>query len=527
MKDKAASFATGLSKTLIAMAVGVLILTTLASMAGSRPLSGFKPVKMVMGGPLTYLAAIWDTLPAALIVVAGVVALVFLYDRRSSSAPRKSKVSTVAVMGAPRAQFLQELEQTTTADADLTYSLILFDVDGFKIINDRLGPEIADEVLAYIAHELPSWLPLSARVARFGSDEFLVFLPNTIEREARDCAHRVLEAIAAYPFSVKKHAIPLSLSAGVSAYPGTSRTLRDAISQAASALHEAKGLGRNTVIVARSNSAGLCRLGAQVECALSDRRMHAAYQPIVDLQTGRPVAEEGLARIVTPEGRILSAYQFMGAATDLRLTSRIDHCLIGQALERCREQSLRGDNRLRFMNVSAALLRERRMLEEVAMSFSDCSVLGEFCGERNPLVVEITERELLSDPKAALDVLRPLLDIGVRLAIDDFGSGYSSFLYLTSLPISFLKIEMELLQSARQSKRARSILKGIRVIADDLGMTTIAEGIEDEELATIARDLGIDWGQGFYFGRPVLGEPSLARVSERGSLATVTSLDHA
>uniref|UniRef100_UPI0026362F85 GGDEF domain-containing phosphodiesterase n=1 Tax=Acidiferrobacter sp. TaxID=1872107 RepID=UPI0026362F85 len=313
--------------------------------------------------------------------------------------------------------------------------------------------------------------------------------------------------------------IRVTLSAGVAAFPETSQGLRDAISQTTSALHDAKGQGRDTVVAAQPNTIGLCRLGAEVESALSERRICAAYQPIVNLQTGQMVAEEGLARVILPHGQVLGADQFMGAATDLRLASRIDEVLIDQALDRCRVQSPRGDRRLRFINVSAALLQEQELLRRVASAFSGCDVLGELTGSRNPLVVEITERELLHDPEAALQALQPLLDIGVRLAIDDFGSGYSSFLYLTTLPVSFLKIEMALLKAARTSARARSILKGIQAIAKDLNILTIAEGIEDEDLAGVARDHGMDWAQGYYFGRPQLEmAPSPAPLAQRGSL---------
>lgn len=409
---------------------------------------------------------------------------------------------------APRAEFLHSIERIVTEHPDLAYSLALFDIDGFKVINDRHGTELADEVLLHISDNLPMWLPKAARVARFGSDEFLAFLPNTTLDEARGLAQAALDGIGGQrAASDTGQAVVVSLSVGIASYPGTCQDLRDAIGQATSALHDAKEHGRARVELARKNNVGLCRLGAQVESALSDERMRPAYQPIIDLRTGRPVAEEGLARIVLPEGHVLGADLFMNAATDLRLTSRIDCCLIEQALDRCRIQSARGDRRLRFMNVSAAFLNERRMLEKIALSFTSCGVLGELLGDSNPLVVEITERELLRDPKGALECLQPLLDLGVRLAIDDFGSGYSSFLYLTSLPVSFLKVEMELLKTARSSQRARSILRGIRAIADDLNMVTVAEGIEDEELATIAIDLGMDWGQGYYFGKPIFGEP--------------------
>jgi len=410
-------------------------------------------------------------------------------------------------LSVPRAEFLAGIRRMIAENKGLTYGLILFDIDGFKILNDRHGPEIADLVLAHVARDLPAWLPKGARVARFGSDEFLAFLPNATIDEARDVALAALSAARAQPMGTADALIPITLCAGIAAYPDTSQVLGDAISQATSALHEASEQGRHTVVAAHSNSSGLCHIGAQVESALSEGRLRVAYQPIVDLGSGRPVAEEGLARILLPDGQVLGADQFMKAATDLRLASRIDGRVIEQTLDHCREQSRQGDQQLRFMNVSAAFLRERFLLERIALSFMSCDVLGDFLGRRNPLVIEITERELLREPRAALEALRPLLDIGARLAIDDFGSGYSSFLYLTLLPVSFLKIDMELIQAARHSKRARSILKGIRAIAVDLDILTIAEGIEDAELAAMAIDLGMDWGQGYHFGRPALSEP--------------------
>ncbi len=415
-------------------------------------------------------------------------------------------------LSAPRATFLRTLERVIAGADDRPYSLILFDIDGFRILNDRHGAETADALLADVGRQLASALPRGARMARFGSDEFLVFVPSMDIGEALLLARAALDRVARDPSAVGGRPLGVTLTAGAASFPETSQNLRDAISQATSALQEAKDQGRDTVIAARPNKIGLCRLGAEVESALGDHRVHAAYQPIVNLQTGQPVAEEGLARIVLPHGQVLGADQFMGAATDLRLVSRIDQALIDQALERCRVQSLQGDRRLRFINVSAALLQERQLLARVASAFSGCDVLGELTGSRNPLVVEITERELLRDPAAALQALQPLLDIGTRLAIDDFGSGYSSFLYLTTLPISFLKIEMELLKAARTSGRARSILKGIQGIAKELNILTIAEGIEDEELAGIARDHGVDWAQGFYFGRPALEGPAAARA---------------
>jgi len=454
---------------------------------------------------LTTHIRVWPTLFEWLALFAiSLSSITSLYCMRVFKRSRARVPQNANLAHAPRSTFLNTIEQIIVRAEGHPYSLALFDIDGFKILNDRHGSEVGDRVLACVRRGLCAALPGNAEVVRFGSDEFLAFLPDVSLGEAQDLARTAISAVASHPLQSDLTLPSVTLSVGLASYPDTSQTLRDAISQTTSALHEAKEQGRKSVAIARSNRVGLFRLGAEVECALTEQRLCAAYQPIVDLKSGQLMAEEGLARIVLVDGEILVANQFMTAATDLRLASRIDSCLIAQTLDRCREQSSHGDRRLRFMNVSAALLRERRLLEQIAASFTSCGILGDLTGDRNPLVIEITERELLREPADALDALQPLLAIGARLAIDDFGSGYSSFLYLTSFPISFLKIEMDLVKAARSSVRARSIVKGIRNIAQDLDILTIAEGIEDEELAAIAHDLGIDWGQGFYFGRPIL-----------------------
>ncbi len=406
-----------------------------------------------------------------------------------------------------RAAFLETIERRIAGEAGRPYSLVLFDIDDFKILNDRHGPLGGDAILTQTQRRLRSALPEGAALARFGSDEFLAFLPHMPSDEAQREIDALLQVFGRRPMRLAGVRVGVTLNAAIAGYPDTAPSLHDAISQVTSTLITLKRQGRNRSALARASHPGVCRLGSEVEWALSEGRLRAAYQPIMDLKTGHPVAEEGLARLVLRDGRVLDADQFISAASEFRLTSRIDREVIAQIVARCRMRSRAGDDRLRFMNVSAALLRERRSLEDIASVLTSCEGLGDLLGAPNPLVVEITERELVHEPQKALEDLKPLLELGVRLAIDDFGSGYSSFLYLTSLPVAFLKIEMRLLQAARTSARARSILKGIRAIAGDLGILTIAEGIEDEALAGLAGDLGMDWGQGFYYGRAAFDDP--------------------
>ena len=119
-------------------------------------------------------------------------------------------------------------------------------------------------------------------------------------------------------------------------------------------------------------------------------------------------------------------------------------------------------------------------------------------------MIEITEQQLLSDVNEAKRILQPFLDFGLRLAVDDFGSGYSSLHYLADLPITFLKIEGSLVKRVTHDKKVRAIIKGIQNIADDLELTTIAEYVEDQDTLDALRELGVNWGQGYFFGRPAL-----------------------
>ena len=159
-----------------------------------------------------------------------------------------------------------------------------------------------------------------------------------------------------------------------------------------------------------------------------------------------------------------------------------------------------------FVNISADLLLHQDLIQGLfAEAQVACMLCGVDMGPTKPIVLEITERQLLGDVNAVKAKLAPFLDFGMRLAIDDFGSGYSSFQYLADLPVSFLKIEGSLIQQVKD-KRIRQIVKRISDIAKDLQLTTIAEYVEDADTADILGEMGIDWAQGYFFGRPVLAK---------------------
>jgi EAL domain-containing protein (putative c-di-GMP-specific phosphodiesterase class I) len=252
-------------------------------------------------------------------------------------------------------------------------------------------------------------------------------------------------------------------------------------------------------------------MASQIESALRSNRLRTAYQPIVDLRTGRICGEQALARIFTSDGRILEADRFVPAAERLRLLHQIDRRVAQDAIRRCVSRTLAGQPPdALFVNFSGDLLGRpdlmQDILEMMRQERARCELLE---GMEKPLVVEISEREFVNGLKEAKQVLRPFLDSGIRLAIDDFGTGFSSLTYLAELPISFIKLARPLIGQVCREPRVRSLLLGVQELANDLRMLTLAEGIEDEATAQKLAELGIHWGQGYYFGMPEI-PPSLA-----------------
>lgn len=386
-----------------------------------------------------------------------------------------------------------------------TYSMALIDIDHFKVINDSYGHAVGDEVLMQVAHVLKETFRVMDWIGRWGGEEFLCLLPETDSDLALHGMERLRKRIAATPFSIQSRSLRVTASVGVASFPSDGQTVADLLVQVDAALYRAKQQGGDCVMCAE-RTPGIFLVGGQIEEALSEGRILPAYQPIVSLTDGKVVADEALARLSVPGGEVLEAGRFIEAAAHLHQLHRIDQVVIQQALARCAARLRAGDPpRLHFVNVSAGLLLHSSLvmnLLEQAQCYCQDLQMPQNCAK--PIVVEITERAMLNDRPAVRRRLQPLLDFGFRIALDDFGSGYSSFLYLAEFPVSFLKIEQHLVNRAAQDPRTAAMVRSIASLARDLGLTTIAEGIEDASTAKTLCNLGVDWGQGYYFGKPRL-----------------------
>jgi len=292
---------------------------------------------------------------------------------------------------------------------------------------------------------------------------------------------------------------------GISVYQGDADAMQSMLDQADALLYEAKRAGRDRVMC---TGAGQRRRDGhwdmnQVQSAITEKRVVAAYQPIVDLRTGGVVADEALARIITRDGALVPAEKFITAAESMNLVSRVDECVSQLALA----QPMPDRRQARSINLSSQFLSDLEQVEALVAQAGQS-------GRRRPyFVVEISERKS-SEIAMMKRNLRPLVDAGFRIAVDDFGSGAASFMYLAELPVHFLKIEGWMVKRIVADRKVRQLIGAIASTARSLKVNTVAECVENAETAQVLCDLGVDWAQGYFFARPVVEANSIEISSE-------------
>lgn len=388
------------------------------------------------------------------------------------------------------------------------FSIVFFSIDRFKLINTRFGYESADAVLERIYRTARQGIGARGDLSRWSGDEFVAILPEATVHDAFAIAEHLRQLIEGVTLRIDDAVVTTTASFGVASFPEDGTDCRALMAAVNEALSEAKRGGRNRVVLARSLTKKVFETGTALESALREDRVMPAYQRIVELRSGTTVAEEALARIVGIDGSIIAAEEFIDVATQFQLTHKIDRTVLISVLRRgCDAPGI-----ARFINVSGDLLRHPDLLKDV-LALAKWQTGGGNC---KPPVIEVTERELLSNLDSARRVLAPFLEAGLMLALDDFGSGYSSFEYLADLPVSYLKIDGRLIRRVDEPK-TRAIVRGIQNIAMDVGVTTIAEYVENERQVELLNQIGIDWAQGHYYGKATVDAAEAARRRDMGA----------
>jgi diguanylate cyclase (GGDEF)-like protein len=393
-------------------------------------------------------------------------------------------------------------------------SVLLMDLDRFKQVNDTLGHEVGDRLLCNVAERLVDALAPSTLVARFGGDEFAVLVPGADDLAARASAGSVRDALRR-PFDLDGLAVAVEASVGVApaargADPVSVVRWADLAMYAAKTSKSGVEVYREEIDHADSSRLGLL---ADLRAAVTANALGVHYQPKVDVRTGEVRGVEALARWQHPTFGRIGPDEFIPLAEQSSLITPLTMLVLRTALRDCETlQRSMGPTFSVAVNIAPRSLLDTGFVDEVARALAVVAVPA------SALTLEITETSLMSDPNGSVTALQRLRELGVRVAVDDLGTGYSSLAYLQRLPVDEVKIDRSFL-AGFADPQARAVVRAIIDLGHGLGHQVVAEGIEDEATFVALRELGCDTAQGFWLGRPQ-PFPELSALVEEWRLPT-------
>lgn len=412
-----------------------------------------------------------------------------------------------ALTGLPnRELFLTRTRQAIEArrqEPEKILAVLFLDIDRFKVVNDSLGHAIGDELLAAVGSRLNGCLRPEDLAARFGGDEFTLMLDGVDDlAAAARSADRVQEVLTA-PFDLNEHHLVITASIGI-ATANYSDTAEDLLRHADIAMYRAKANGKARYAIFEpafdTPAKDLLQLETDLRQALRQRNFQLYYQPIVSLHTGCIVSFEALLRWEHPRRGMLLPPDFLFAAEEAGLSGPLGHWILRESC-RCLSEWRYGARQGCLLSINVNL--SQRQFEEPIIADQVKQALLESALDGRFLTLELTETMMMQDSEAALYKLQQLRDLGVRLAIDDFGKGYSSLGRLQDFPISLLKIDGSFVH--RIEKGSPEIVDAIIALAHTLKLEVTAEGIETEQQLAHLERAGCSTGQGFYFSNAVPG----------------------
>ncbi|MCA1717469.1 MAG: EAL domain-containing protein, partial [Actinobacteria bacterium] len=383
---------------------------------------------------------------------------------------------------------------------------LFVDMDDLKVINDSLGHECGDRLLVSVGRRLRALVRPGDTVARFGGDEFVVVLEDTDAEEASRVAERLVERMRTF-FAVAGRELTITSSIGI-ALGGGAAGERPAclLRRADMALYEAKDKGKNRHQAFEEAMEVRAQERLEMEHTLRqtterEQGFVVHYQPVVSLEEGgRIVGFEALVRWNHPWRGLLPPAEFLPLAEQTGLLVGIGHWVLREACCQAKEWQERypnGPPLTMSVNLSATQLTQPGLVEDVAHT------LKRFELEPRSLILEVTECALMRDVEASAAVLRRLKDLGVRIAVDDFGKDHSPLSYLKRLPIDILKIDRSFVGGLGTDGKDEGIVRAVIDLARTLGLEVVAEGVESGEQLEHLREIGAELAQGYYFWRPM------------------------
>ena len=434
-------------------------------------------------------------------------------ERKQSEERVRHMAHHDALTGLPNRTLFQDRVSQAIAQAHRNRSQVatLFvDLDRFKDINDSLGHATGDRLLRLAGGRLQACLREGDTVARLGGDEFVISLPAVADsNDAMLVAGKILEALRE-PFVVDGHELHVSGSIGISLYPADGEDTEGLMRAADTAMYHAKERGRDNYqfFMPALNEAAQRRLAiaSRLHQALPQDEFVLHYQPLVQLDTGQVFSAEALVRWRQADGDLLLPGEFIKIAEETGVIAPLGEWVLREAVAQLARWQKAGRPDLRIaVNLSPRQLRRPGFPDLVARVLSEAGLPAE------ALQMEITEGMLVLQSQENLAMLEELARLGVRLAVDDFGTRYSSLAYLQRFPIHALKIDQSFVGGIGKDTNDTAIVTAMIAMAQSLRLTVIAEGVETAEQAAFLKAKGCEAAQGYFYGKPVPAE-ALAEV---------------
>ncbi|HWU84006.1 MAG TPA: EAL domain-containing protein, partial [Rhodocyclaceae bacterium] len=423
----------------------------------------------------------------------------------------------------PNRALLQDRLELALAQARRDSSMVAVmyvDLDRFKLVNDTYGHAMGDELLKAISQRIRACLRASDTLSRHGGDEFIVLLPEVAsEADALMVADKILKALAP-PFQLMERQFSTTVSIGVAFYPGDDENADGLIRKADIAMYQVKTRGKNNCQrYRREMSASHDRRVAfenDLRAALARGEFELLYQPQMDMAAGRPCGFEALLRWRHPQHGLLGPGDFISVAEETGLIEQLSDWVMAEACAQLARWHAQGHAHLKLaVNISPQEFNHDGLCERLVRPVAALGL------PPDAVEIEITENLLLEDAERIIGMVRELRRNGLQIAVDDFGTRYSSLNYLRRFAVTRIKIDKSFVRDLGVDEGAVSIIQAILGIARGMGLHVLAEGVENAEQAQMLRELGCDEMQGYLFGMPLspAEADSFLADSTRGSAA--------
>jgi diguanylate cyclase (GGDEF)-like protein len=410
-----------------------------------------------------------------------------------------------------RSLFTKRLKRIKLQDSHSQGKLIAIlclDLDRFKLINDGLGYQAGDKLLITTAKRLKAYFQSKVLLARVGGDEFAIALANLDDAtEAIEIANQ-LENELTLPFQLNGQNTYTTISIGIASNK-VDREFQpeDLLLAAHTAMYKAKLLGkaRHEVFAARMHEQALARLQLEADLreAIQHQEFELYYQPIISLKTGRIAGFESLVRWQSSKRGFTSPGEFIPIAEETGLIIPLGKWILQEACRQMclwQQQFTNYPSLLISVNLSGRQFSQPNLVEQIAEILKTTGL------DKKSLKLEITESMVMDDVENTIILLHQLKELGLQLSIDDFGTGFSSFSYLHRFPMDALKVDRSFVSNMSHSQKNREIVSTIIMLAHQLGMEVVAEGIETEIEMKTLQNLACEYGQGYFFSKPVPAE---------------------